>query len=373
MADSITWLVNADASQIRAEMNSAMQSANRGTDAIVQGFNRADLAHGTLLKSNQRVANQIGHFAQAAMTGADSITLMGTAMEGLAHATKLPLGALTALIAGGMFVFKLHEVNKEFNELAKQQDEIIKKDLTKEKIDQLEALKVKAVEVAKQMDEQEKSFLGSTLNVIKGNGKRGLGPNRGELANTAMTGAVREAGGDTWSMSREKIIKGHEEAAEAYHKRRLADIPREVDEEIAKRKHEGLIEAEAGKFKSGLQLSLADYAKGGREWAPGGGGWGEDSIHSPYRNDMRSQAAPGGGFTPGSGRIARQAMREEELAKKAMLNDDYTGAIKHQSIAEQLKAMIPGLKDSDKIPGLLTIGNGFLREIAQKVTFERVR
>lgn len=356
MADQITWLLNADASHINAEMQRAMQAANTGTDSLVQGFNRADLAHGTFLKSNARVSNQIGIFTRTAISGADSLTLMATGMETLAHATKLPLGPLTALIVAGTLGFKLHEANKEWAEMNKQQDELLRKDLTKQKTDELEKLKVTAVELAKKMEEQEKSFWGLTAQAanalvdptVGGEHMRGRGgPSPGALARSGTATTPEDR---AWNNARTQILAHQQAAAEAYHKQRLADIPKEVDEEIAKRKHAEEVGKEAASIKDKLQLSLADIAKEG------------EHKRTSRSFDNTKQYA---------GDVAEQALKEEGLARKSVLKGNFGDAVQHQLIAEQLKATIPALKDADKIATFKSALDTSVRlaEIAQKISF----
>ncbi|MEY2511996.1 MAG: hypothetical protein QOE26_2759 [Verrucomicrobiota bacterium] len=355
MADSITWLVNADASQIRAEMNSAMQSANRSTDAMVQGFNRADLAHGTLLKSNARVSHQIGLFARTAASGADSLTLMATGMEAVAHATRLPLGPLTALIVAGTLAFKLHESSKEWTELNKQQDEFLRKDLTKEKTDQLEKLKTQAEELRKKMDEHESSFwhIASQTagRLVQDSDMSNFRVNPHAPSPKEMADKAAAPGDQGWLKARDAILKGQRDAAEAYHKQRLADIPKEVDAEIAKRKHDEEVGKDAASFKDKLQLSLAEIAK--------------DGLHkrTSASFDNTKQYA---------GDVAEHALKEEGLARKSMLKGNYGEAIQHQSVAEQLKATIPSLKDSEKIATFRSAldTSERLKEIAKNISFK---
>lgn len=347
MADSITWLLNADASAVRAEMNAAVTAVNSGTNQMAGGFTKAELAHGTFLKSNARVSNQIGHFAQTAISGADSLTLMSTAMEGLAHATKLPLGPLAALLVAGVVGFKVHEAGKEFAALNKEADELIKKDLTKEKTEQLEKTKTAAEELSKKMAELHSSWLKGAVNAVIEN-RHGGDPDPIARRGDAM---ARALGPDPlWAAARLQIIEGGKNAAEAYYKQRLADIPKEVEAEIAKRKHEEEVGKEAASFKDKLQLSLADIAKEG--------------LHkrTSASFDNTKQYA---------GDVAERAISEEKAARTAVLKGNFGEAIQHQSIAEQLKATIPGLKDSEKIATFKSAldTSERLKEIAQKVSF----
>ena len=96
----------------------------------------------------------------------------------------------------------------------------------------------------------------------------------------------------------------------------IAAINHKEQEQLAKieaEKKERIQTAVHSKGES-MKLSLTDLAEHGREWAPG--------------NDTRA----------GSGRLARQAMKEEALARKEMLAEHYPVAVMHQQRADQIKA-----------------------------------
>lgn len=80
----------------------------------------------------------------------------------------------------------------------------------------------------------------------------------------------------------------------------------------------------AQKNREKLQLPLADLAKEGRDRAPG--------------DDSRA----------GAGLLARRALEEEALARKATLAEDLPGAQMHRARAEDIKSGIDTLKDSEK-------------------------
>lgn len=119
MGDSITWQLNANASHISTVMRQAMQDVNTGTGAIVNGFNRADLAHGNLLKSNARVAARIGRFTQELTSGADATQVFAGALEGLERSLKLPLGSLAGLAILATVVVWMDKANDAAINLSK--------------------------------------------------------------------------------------------------------------------------------------------------------------------------------------------------------------------------------------------------------------
>jgi hypothetical protein len=347
MADRIEWFLNANSSQVRADMTQTVQAVNTGTNQIVQGYNRADLASGSLLKSNSRVASSGIHVAQAMLSGGSAVDIFASSLMGLERATKLPLGALLGLGVAAIAISKIHGVVVEFQALNKEAAELEKKDLTKLKTDELEKAKSEAERISKGLDEQSKGWKGFINKV----GPELIKPEPMQF-NWRGGPSLRQqiAGNDPWERMRPQRETFAKEQAELYHARRLADIPKEVEAELERRHKDAELTKEATSFKEKLQLSLADIAKGGLHR--------RDSMSF----DNTKQYA---------GDVAERALKEEALAKKAILGQDYAGAIQHQSLAENLKAQIPGLKDSEKISTFRSAldTSERLRELVQKVTF----
>lgn len=326
MADRIEWFLNANASQVRAEMMQTVQAVNSGANQIVQGYGRADLASGSLLKSNSRVAHSGILVAQSMLSGGSALDIFSNSLMGLERATRIPLAGLLGLGVAAIAISKIHGVVVEFQALNKEAAELEKKDLTKLKMDELEKTKTEAMDVEKRLKERETSWKGfmaeAATNLINPNAGGGMNWRGGPRPSQLL------AGGDVWERQRPQREAFEKWAAEEYHRRRIADIPKEVDAEIAKRHHEAEIGKEAATFKDKLQLSLADIAKGGLH----------KRTSSSFDNTKQY-----------AGDLAEQALKEEALARKSILGQDYSGAIQHQALAETLKAQIPGLKDSEKI------------------------
>lgn len=341
MADSITWLLNADASQVRAEMQSAMVAANTGTGQIVNGFNNADIAHGHLLASNKKVTTQIGHFTQSMLYGADATSLATDAFIGLSKILKLPLLPLASLVVGGIAIKSVIDYR---NEWKKVNDELDKAAKTRPANRTSEEVKKDA--------EATTAAITKATEKIEGEGmwgkiKRWAG-NIGSVILDPQTG-----GGMNWKTGRasQPVVPGHEIQDPKSQAEKKIEKAREAQakdaEDLAKLEHEKLVTAQADRLKSSLQLSLADIAKEG--------------VHRKTGTFDNSRLY--------GGDVAQEAIKEQMAARKAMLAQDYAGAIQHQSRAEELKGSLPALKDSEKIVAELVASHVTLKEIREKVTF----
>ncbi|MEY2500585.1 MAG: hypothetical protein QOI07_919 [Verrucomicrobiota bacterium] len=336
MADNITWLLNADASQVRAEMNAAVAAVNTGTSGMIGGFSRGELAHGTFLKSNAKVAHQVENLAHSMLYGADSTTVMVTALEGLGRSVKIPLAPLAGLFIGATVIKSVYDYRQEWVKLNEEMAKARKLPATtsKEVETKLGAEKagVAAAEDKKKNETWWQAMKRHAGDMIKST--FGI-----ELLNPVAGAVIHALRGSP------SIKKDTDKQVEETKQQELKD-----EKKLAELKHEEVVAEEAKRFKDSLQFSLADIAKEGNKRKTGT----FDSGRT-YQGDL-----------------AQQALDEQMAARKAMMAGHPAEAIQHQSMAEQIKASIPALKDSEKIATFKTAldTSDRLREIASKVSFE---
>lgn len=357
MSDRITWTLGADSSAVRAEMTSAVNAVRQAGDQMVQGFSRVDAAHGNLLKSSSRVGHQISNVTRDILSGADASTVFASSLEGIGRSLKLGLGAITSLFVGAIAVDKLHDAVVEVREFNKELDAAAKPRDTTRTTDQIKEQVSKGVELQKKaVVEEQKTWRNFFVDVWHQFFKTSQTPEEKTLSRGGNPNAKAKTGSPiepviaadydkSWSRAmkagadKKPII---DTDTEIKNKARVAAENDEADKrEIARREAEARSKDAAQKKSESMKLSLADLAANGREWAPG----------------MDTRA--------GAGRLARQAMKEEALARKEMLAEHYDAAGEHQQRADTIKNSITPLRDTEKDFLSAIERAGVFREIAK--------
>jgi hypothetical protein len=345
-------------------MNKAANDGQRAGDRIAASTNRAAGAHDNLIMSSHRAGHNIANVAREMINGADATTVFGTGLEALGRVLKVSLGVIAGLFVGGMIAIEIAKASKEMtklhNEIARLGDT---SDLRLEAFDKLSA---RLTEIRKKMVELDQAFpkpgrwvtlsqiwntLAHPIDSLRGQPETDASTLRKANRATLMAEAYRRArdnksqsardGGDPFKADR---MKAYDEAMPkvraAFFDKNMALAAEELRnyantiKEINKKEQEHLQKISTEKeeartkhlqgIKESMQLSLADLAKNGRDFAPG--------------DDSRA----------GGGKLARRALEEEALARKEMLAEHYDEALKHRNRAEEIKNSIPGLKDSEK-------------------------
>lgn len=369
--DSIKWILGADSSQVRAEMANTINVVNSGSAAMVNSINRVDAAHGNLLKSTPKVASQMSHLFRTMLHGGDGLTLLSAALEATTKSLKFGLPLAAAGYLGVTGIQKVVEMRAEWNKLNEELDRAAKprapfdtKPIEEDLKERRDTLK-KAEDVKK---EQEKNPWITGTNWIR-NSAMAVGGwfngmtsrdspdyrNTGSMAGGAESLAqakFRAKPYDTsWSTA---FREGQAPDRTASNAMRQSKSDEEIREEKIKAAKEmtDRIEAEkkaaeaskrisdlAEKKSDSMKFSLAELAAKGRDTAP----------------DDDSRA--------GAGKLAKRAMKEEELARKEMLAEHYDQAGEHQKRADAIKNSIVPLKDSEK---------DFLTAIERAQVFQKI-
>jgi hypothetical protein len=312
VADSITWSLTANTSSVAADMGRAVAAVNAGSAQMVQSLNRADAAHTNLLKSPARVAHQISSMSQTMLSGADATTTLVQGLDSLERSLKLPLGSLAGLAIGAVAIKSVADYRDEWTKLIAEMEKAGKLPAkTTEQITARIAAEKAAADAAKEKISSE-SWWGKTKRFVGdvfGNYMSGqyASPFSGQFPNSSVPPPTINIKRD----AEKKIVDAKNQQADDEQK--LADL-----------KHAEVIAATAKTKLSGLQFTLADLAKEGREWSPG-----DDS-------------------SPGAGRLAKRAMALEAKARKAMLGEHYDEAFGYQNQADRIKNSIVPLKDNEK-------------------------
>jgi hypothetical protein len=294
-------------------MNQAVAAVNIGANQMIGGFTRTELAHGSFLKSNARVAHQIDNLAHTMLYGADSTTVMVTALEGLGRAVKIPLLPVASLFIGATAIKSVYDYRQEWEKL---NDDI--KNARELKATTSKELETKiAAEKSAIGSAEEKKKNETWLEAMKRHAGDMMKSTFGiEFINPVAGALIHGLRGSP------SIKKDTDKEIEETNQQILKD-----KKKLAQVEHDKLIQAEADRFKDSLQFSLADIAKEGNKRKAGTFDSGQI-----YQGDL-----------------AQQALDEQVAARKAMMAGHPEEAIQHQSIAEQIKAQIPALKDSDKM------------------------
>jgi hypothetical protein len=327
-----------------------------GINRMVQGTGRLVSAQHGLLKSNSRVASQFAHFFSMATAGGDSMSLLAGGITAAAHAMKLSLGLTAAGYVGGLAIQKVVEMREEWKKLNDELDRAAKprdpsstkpiEDDIKERQDTLEkAAKAKAESDANPWMTGTNWIRNSGMAIgawatekrdnpdYRNSGATGPGQGADSYANALFNAKPHDT---SWSDAFRDGTAPDRTASNALRQSKSDEEIREEKVKAAKAQTELIemqrkaaeIELSAAKRqqskKESMQFSLEDLAKSGREWAPG--------------NDTRA----------GDGRLARMALKEEALSRKAGLDQHWDEALQHRDRADRIKNGIGGLKDSDK-------------------------
>lgn len=330
------------------------------------GFGRLDTAHGNLLRSAPRVAHQLQNLSRDIVAGADATQILGSGVEALAHSFNLGLGAIAAGYIGGALIGQIAKAGAEITKLHDAITMLAANpgDRSFETFNQLDT-RIKATQkhIKELMDaipiepgrfasfKQIFGVIAHPIYSLSNAPERDVATAQRsthmdeiarakarafENSNQEMRDSGNVAGADRMKALHEMIPKVHQAMIErnmalaAEELRAYANTIKEINkkeqeqiQKIAEEKKKQ-DELKVSKKWESMQLSLADLAAHGREWAPG--------------MDIR----------PGAGRLARQATKEEGLARKEMLAEHYGAAAEHQQRADAIKNSITPLKDSEK-------------------------
>jgi hypothetical protein len=344
---SISLGLNAD--PMYSELRTAESRYAAGMDRMAGGTGRLSRAHDNLLKSNARVSNQFAHFFAITAAGGDSMSLLAGGITAAAHAMNLSLGLTAAGYVGGLAIQKVVAMREEWRKLNDELDRAAKprdpnstkpvEDDIKER-EQALANAAKAKQIIEKRRAQSAAVHEKNLaDPLAGPRMRGEIPveiqNQGEFAVQKWMEAHGKGKGSngfkpdtSWSEAMKKGLDktpGYTEDEKFLRREQAArdETERLKREQADKEKADTAAKRQQSK-KESMQFSLEDLAKNGREWAPG--------------NDTRS----------GDGRLARMALKEEALSRKAGLDQHWDEALQHRDRADQIKNSIGGLKDSDK-------------------------
>jgi hypothetical protein len=333
------------------------------TKGFSDGIQRADGHTQTLLKSSARVGHQISNFARTLTSGASAADVFSVGLEGIGRSLKLSLGAISSLFVGGLIVGEIAKAAKEVTDLHNRIMSLGAADGNL-KFDTFEQLKTHLQEIRVEMGKLKEAFpqaghwvtFKQILNTISHPIDSIFGPDRdmamlGQSNRATMKALADKAalenrltrlkdsdqpGGLTpGAFAAERIKAFHDfigQMKEAFFGKNMA-LAAEVHQKYAlqiadiTRKENLQKFSKDEKEKESMQLTLADIAKNGHEWAPG------------YRTG------------PGAGQLARKAIKEDELTRKAMLDENWEEARRHRTKSDQYKDSIGILKDSEKSEG----------------------
>jgi hypothetical protein len=368
-ADTIAGRLGVDTKPFSDGMNTAARDGKRAGDKIAEGMNRADAAHGSLLKSSARVGHQISNVARQMTSGADAADILSTSLEAIGRSMKLGLGAISALFVGGLLIGEIAKAAKAAEKLHAEIMGLVaagpdaRFETLDKLISKLEEVRKKSAELKSQGvlgmigSAIKETFTGKTV-VAEGAGlveqpgqvnpanalareRLRLGRGIADKAKRANNEQAARDGGDPSKADRMKAMDDMlPKVRAAFMDKNMALVAEELRgyantiKEINKKEQEHLAKIDQDKadaaanrqrsIKESMQLSLGDLAKNGRDRAPG------DDSHW------------------GAGRAAREAMKEEALARKEMLAEHPEEALRHHNRAEDIKQGIGTLKDSEK-------------------------
>jgi ADP-ribose pyrophosphatase YjhB (NUDIX family) len=351
-------------------MRKSVQDVTTGTGEIVNGFNRADVAHGNLLRSGHRVSRQISEVSRDMLAGADASQVFTTSLQGLGRSLNLSLGSLAAIGVGAVGIQQVSKMHEEFKKLNEEIMQLAHSNPNWESLNALEEHLTKVHAALAKLREQ-KTASGGTFGWI------------GDLVRAWAGGTPRE-GESMFQMvrrQREEQITGLEgsvgpdQLAIANRRRgkkgdRYSAFNLDTNEEFLTAVNPGskqnpyLAAVIADELKAGLRellqtvkakaeettkFSLSDIAANSPGYAEGG------TIQTVFARDQ-----------------ARKVMALEGQARQQGLYGDQAGAQRTMLLAEQMRTTIPGLKDSEKMTDFKNAldASERLREIRDKVSFQ---
>jgi hypothetical protein len=384
----IEMKITSDSSQVRSDMEGLAASVNKSTGKLMHDIDGVTTSHNALLRSDHRVAAAMRGLTANAIASGNALTDAGAAMQALAMATNVSLPALIGLEVVGALISK---ISKAHSDAVKLNEELSKAGKppepgapppTKEQTAATGKI-IAESRASKTFQEHVEGLLNNTFGAFAGLVEKltgSVGRTVDEAAtplinpdgSVANSGPLQKTRRDKWlSLSldprdQDMRIMGSipidETRDKSWSKQMGPDDPdalqKKINEDEAERQRilgekrradedarirltgrvgkpgdeamsglageSGRLSGVAGKQLEGLQFTLAELAKKGRDTASG-----DDS-----------QA--------GAGKLAKRALKEEELAKKEMLAEHYPEAFRHQANADALKNQIVPLRDTEK-------------------------
>jgi hypothetical protein len=374
---------------VKEPFNSDLRAAAAETQSagvrMGQGFFYSEAAQGRLFTSSHRAARQIGLFTQQLTTGADAGTLFASAIERAERVLRLPLGSLAALAAAGILLKEFHDVAVADEKLRAQLEKSIKPSAVDDYKAALEDLQKRikdtATEVAKAQQRieaptfiQRVADIGSNIFTFLARITPGLKTLPDETGGRYPTDIAREQGN-----AKIREAQQQNQLRLAIEIQKIRESGKDVEKRIfdvriaaAESERDAIKEAFKGKrpdleFEAQTKLdrlradaesasSAAEIAKSLNVAEKAAAGVAQ-SISEKAKLSLAElakegdQTRTGFGTAIGVGAKARDAQREEELARRAALRGNEAEAIKHETRAEQIKATIGTLRDSEKLLG----------------------
>jgi hypothetical protein len=380
-AASIIARLGLDKRGFNDDIRSAASEADAGGARISRGLDVASGGHERLITSSHRAARQIGVFARELSSGASSADIFASAIEGVERVLRLPLGALAGLVGAGFVIKEIAQVREEYQKLKDELEvslhpalpaefaaldtltERIKK--LQEQEDKLKAKNEPAGFFSKINAYFRDSFTGPTrpeeLPPNLRNVPARIPTNAGVLLDPVDAARVERA-------EQIRQIRAEKQRDIENEIKKIRDSGLNVEERIAKVRLEaaqaGLATAKTVEDKKSRQLEV-DQAQLAVEKAAAdaqaakaaASAQKEDATKSLRESSQVSladlaregdQTRSPGGVALGVGAKARDAVREQELARRAALAGNEEEALKHTSRAEQIKSGIGTLRDSEK-------------------------
>lgn len=323
--DNITWTLSANASQVRAEMTNVAASARKAGGDVEQSLNRTAAGYDNLLRSDHRVAGQLRRFTANVIESDNALQGLASGLQGIAMATNISLPVLIGLEVIAELISKITKAHSETVKLTKELNEAGKPRAADSKVPIAEDVAKRRAIAQKGEEDAESRKKFSIWNPYTwklpasfseksgGSSSGGLGQGKGEMD------ALKGGPGDSWG-KRMAMTVGFADAEAA-----AAKLARETADQIERQAESAERVKKATESIHGkLQFSLQELAKEGRQTAVG--------------DDSRW----------GAGRAAKEAMKEEALARKEALAEHPEEAARHQMRAEEIKSTIAPLKDSEK-------------------------
>jgi hypothetical protein len=334
MADSITWRLNSDSSQVRAEMAQSMQSVSKGTTQMKRDLDGVTSTHEAILRSDHRVAGSLRMLTREATTAGSGFETLGAAFESFAMATNVSLPALIGLEIIGTLISKIVKAHEEAAKLDKELTAAGGPRDPKLTVDEDIRKRKEAIEKANKDIESKQqsrstwhwydptSWHWSALMDTSGDpDRRGNRPGQSR-PNMSANDTTDRSWGQMMAMRKDDLEIEKEKVAAA--EKAAVAIKEQAEQE------KKLADAAKGKLGA-LQYSLEDIAKEGAH-----------KRDHPFRV-MRSDDAY-------LGDMAEQAIAQQQEARRLrMLGPRYNAqALAHEQSADAIKAQISPLKDSEK-------------------------
>lgn len=349
---SIIATLGLDKSGFTQGMSEAAREAERAAGQFTKSGNISAESQDRLYTSSHRVASQMTNVTREMLSGASAGDVFAAALEGAGRSLRLSLGALAGIEIGGAILKHVVDVRAAYVKLREEVEKLnsIKPD---SRFEALEQIKKQADDASAKIDELRKKLREANTPFSVQGLVQSLSP--GELPKLLKQTEATRAAAQTAEVDKlheKNVLHGEPdfvakaagieekffEAVQRLGQRGVVELDREL---------ENLAKDVARVRRERLQAPLEEIAK-----RPGLGQKDQEVPLAKWISSYDFNRAPVSPTAAYEGEQAREAQKEIDLAKQARETiggeEGLRQAQIHMLRADEIKAAIPSLRDTDK-------------------------